>query len=63
MQAMVLRVVDRDSGVFERIGMAVGLEDLGDAEIPSLPTDVGEDVKATFPSLKYEDEVHTIRII
>lgn len=63
MYAMVLRIVDRDNGVFERIGMAVGLEDLGDGEIPPLPTDVGEHEKATFPCLKYEDGLHTVRII
>lgn len=63
MYAMVLRVVDRNNGVFERIGMAFGLEDLGDGEIPPLPTDVDEDVKVTLPCMKYEDGKHTIRIV
>lgn len=64
MLAMVLRVVDSDNGVFERIGMAAGSRGgWEDEEEPILPTDIDEHVRATLPCLKYEDGLHTIRII
>ncbi|KAH7386946.1 heterokaryon incompatibility protein-domain-containing protein [Phaeosphaeria sp. MPI-PUGE-AT-0046c] len=65
MNALVLRVVEPDGGIFERVGMAYALRvgGLGDGQNPRVPTDVDEEIKARLPCLRYENGIHTIRII
>jgi hypothetical protein len=58
---LILRVVDKASGTFERIGYAVYL---GVKEgVEALLADLGEDEKESLPCVRYKDGLHTIRII
>jgi hypothetical protein len=61
--AWLLRSVDTQSGTFERIGMC-STNNTSHGTVPlSLLAELKETVKETLPCLKYEDGLHTIRII
>jgi hypothetical protein len=57
---LLLRLADVDKKHFERFGVAIS--GVGDGQAMLL-TDVEEEVKSTFPCLRYENGLHTIRII
>jgi hypothetical protein len=65
MYAMVLRVIKAESGIFERLGIVYvpGERDSEGDVITVLPTHIDEAVNAKLPCMKYEDGLHTIRII
>jgi len=59
---LLLRVVDANGGIFERLGccrQSTPIEGLQD----KLLADIEEDVKRTLPCLHDVDGLHTIRII
>lgn len=60
---LLLRVVDADQGIFERLGY--GLQEFEEASVTydAILADVDEDVKKGLPCVRYEDGMHTIRII
>jgi hypothetical protein len=64
-EAFLLRVIDAQIGVFERIGMAhADGEVASENEVPGeLLDELEEEVKKRLPCLEYRDGLHTIRII
>jgi hypothetical protein len=57
---LLLRVVDRDEGVFERLGL---IHDGWGKHLPAILADLEEEVKKSLPCIRYEDGMHTIHII
>jgi hypothetical protein len=57
---LLLRVVNSDEGVFERLGY---IYDGNYLQLPAMLADLGEEVKRSLPCVCYEDGLHTIRII
>jgi hypothetical protein len=71
-QALLLRIVDGQLGVFERIGMAHELRRYPawlESDFPEsdrryqMLDELDEEVKQSLPCLEYRDGLHTIRII
>jgi hypothetical protein len=62
-QAWLLRNVDTQSGTFKRMGMCFTSHRLNGAPSSLLLAELKETVKETLPCLKYEDGLHTIRIV
>jgi hypothetical protein len=57
---LLLRVVDVGNGTFERLGYTqTGHYN----QVPTMLADIGEEVKKGLPCLRYEDGLHTIRIV
>jgi hypothetical protein len=57
---LLLRVVDRDEGVFERLGY---IYEGGYMHLLAMLDDIEEEVKKSLPCIRYKDGLHTIRII
>ena len=57
---LVLRLVDKEMTLFERIGL---ISTDTPAEKEMMLADLSEDTKARLPCLRYENGLHTIRII
>jgi hypothetical protein len=57
---LLLRVVDVDNGVFERLGY---IYDGNYKHLPAMLADLREEVRKNLPCVRYEDGLHTIRII
>jgi hypothetical protein len=57
---LILRVVDVDHGTFERLGHITVNQY---KRLPAILDDIGEEVKKDLPCIRYEDGLHTIRIV
>jgi hypothetical protein len=57
---LLLRVIDGDEGVFERLGH---ISDNGNEHLPAIMADLEEEMKKSLPCIRYKDGLHTIRII
>lgn len=57
---LLLRLIDPDQVIFERIGLAMCSPYDG---LPMLIASLEEDAKRALPSSRYEDGVHTIRVV
>jgi hypothetical protein len=60
MAALLLRLVDKEKTLFERIGIALSGR-TGEHEM--LLAELDEEIKSSLPCLRYENGLHTIRII
>jgi hypothetical protein len=58
--ALLLRLVDRDKKLFARIGLILSIR-TGEHEM--LLVELDEGTKSSLPCLRYENGLHTIRII
>ncbi|EAT78046.1 hypothetical protein SNOG_14506 [Parastagonospora nodorum SN15] len=63
--SLLFRVVDSSLGIFERLGYGYwsGVRDKQLQYTNAILADLGEEVKQSLPCVRYEDGLHTIRVI